>query len=151
MTLSSQHMNTRRSIHWPNLAAFAAAFVLLLFLATAVGHAQSADAGSATASAIADTATTVATPFIVGFATSHPWLLTALAAIATLRLVFKPLVSAVEAFVKSSPSTADDELLQKVEHSAGFRVFAYLLDWLGSMKVGPQFTAKPSAPPADHS
>jgi hypothetical protein len=124
-------------------SAIALAFVVCLSCSFA--HAQSPDASSATAGAIADTATSVVTPFIVTFAQSHPVVLTILAAIASLRLVFKPLMSAIEAFVKSSPSTDDDAVLENVEHSKAFKVLAYLLDWLGSVKVGPQFTAKPVA------
>lgn len=103
-------------------------------------HAQAADAsaGAAVANAALDTAGAVAQPFIVGFAQQHPWLLTVLALIATARLVFKPIMSAVGAYVKSTASTSDDAMLEKVEHSAVYKVFAWLLDYLGSIKVGPQ-------------
>jgi hypothetical protein len=85
-----------------------------------------------------DAAGAVAQPFIVSLAQSHPWLLTALAVIASLRLVFKPLMSAAHVFVQSTPSTSDDELLAKVEHSRSYKIAAWLLDYLGSIKVGPQ-------------
>ncbi len=67
--------------------------------------------------------------------------------VGVLRLVFKPIVTAIEAFVKSTPSTADDEFVAKAQHSPAYKAFTWFLDLFGSIKVGPQFTAKPSAPP----
>jgi hypothetical protein len=127
---------------------FAAAFCFASFWFAPSVHAQAApDQSTAVANAALDTAGVFAQPFIVSFAQSHPWLLSLLAVVATLRLVFKPIVSAVEAYVKSTPSTADDAVVANVEHSPIFKVFAWLLDYLGSIKVGPQFTAtKPTTP-----
>ncbi|MBI5693651.1 MAG: hypothetical protein HZC55_26540 [Verrucomicrobia bacterium] len=128
-------------------AAFTAALLLLSWSVAPARAQAAADATAASAaigSAALDTAGAVAQPFIVGFAEKHPWLVTALALIATLRLVFKPLMSAASAYVKSTPGTADDAMLDRVEHSTAFRVAAWLLDYLGSIKVGPQ--RAPSAP-----
>jgi len=96
-----------------------------------------------------DAASAAAVPFIVSFAEKYPWLVTALAVIATLRLIFKPVMSGIEAIVKATPSTTDDEFVAKAEASRAFKIFAWGLDYLGSIKVGPQFTAKPgeTAPP----
>lgn len=133
-----------------SIALLAALFsvALALVFACVPAHAQTApaaDQSAAFGAAALDTAGAVAQPFIVSFAQSHPWLLTVLAAIATMRLVFKPLMSAAHVFVKSTPSTSDDALLDKVEHSRAFKVAAWLLDYLGSIKVGPQ---KPQPAPA---
>lgn len=123
----------------------AAAFTALLacILGCVPAHAQTAAAdGSAITTAALDTAATVAEPFIVTLAQKYPWLISALAVIATLRLVFKPIMGAVHAYVQSTASTSDDETLAKVETSRTFKVIAWLLDYLGSIKVGPQ---KPQA------
>ena len=127
------------------LFAFAVCFAALLTQPTQAQPA--ADQAAAVANAALDTAAVVAQPFIVGLAAKYPWLVSLLAVVATLRLVFKPIMSAVEAYVKSTPGTGDDEWVAKAQHSPAFRVFAWLLDYLGSVKVGPQFTAKPSAAP----
>lgn len=103
------------------------------------------DQSAAVANAAIETAAAVAQPFIVQLALKHPWLVTLLALIATLRLVFKPLVSAFEAHVRSTPQSTDDEAFDRVTHSRAFRVGAWFLDYFGSIKVGPQFTAKPKA------
>lgn len=116
---------------------------LLFLLTKAQAQTATADQSSAALSATIDTAAAVAQPFIVTFAQQHPWLVTLLALIATARLVFKPIVSAVEAYVRSTPQTTDDEFVDKVTHSRGFKIVAWLLDYLGSIKVGPQFKAQP--------
>lgn len=132
--------NPLRSILF--LAALFSALLALVLVAVPNVNAQ-ADSSlnsqlSSLNSAAVETAAAVAQPFIVGFAQKHPWLLTVLAAIATLRLVFKPIMSAVEAYVKSTPSTGDDEFVARARHSPAFKAFAWLLDYLGSIKVGPQ-------------
>ena len=64
--------------------------------------------------------------------------LRALVVIGGLRLVFKPLVTAYENWVKSTPDTADDERLAKIEASVPYKWLAWLLDYAASIKVGPQ-------------
>lgn len=102
-------------------------------------------AAAAMTTAALDTAGAVAQPLIVDLAQQHPWLISALAVIASLRLVFKPIMSALALYVRSTPSTADDALLDRVEHSRAYRIAAWLLDYLGSIKVGPQRSAPPPA------
>ncbi len=126
------------------LGAFAFASALALFVLPV--HAQTAaDTSSGISQVAIDTAAAAAVPFIVSFAQTHPWLVTFLAIVATLRIVFKPIVSVVELIVKSTPSTADDAFVAKAEASTAFKIFAWGLDYLGSIKVGPQFTAAPAA------
>ncbi|MBI5768747.1 MAG: hypothetical protein HZA93_13195 [Verrucomicrobia bacterium] len=129
-------------------AVIAIAFVVMLALfVVQSAHAQAAPADStaaiAPAPAPADSSAGVIASFITGLAGSHPWIVTLATIIGALRLVFKPIVSGVEAYVKSTPSSTDDELVEKVEHSAAFKSFAWCLDFFGSIKIGPQFTAKP--------
>ena len=91
----------------------------------------------------ADTAAAIATPFIVTFALKYPVILSVIAAMGALRFFFKPIVSLVEAYVRSTPGSRDDEYFDRVNHSAVFKAFAWLLDFGASIKVGPQFTALP--------
>ena len=114
---------------------------IALFLTPASSFAQvAADSAPAISP---ETAGAIASPFIVTLALRYPWILTALAAIGAFRFFFKPVISLAEAYVKSTPATNDDELYAKVTHSAAFKWFAWLLDFAFSIKVGPQFTAKP--------
>jgi hypothetical protein len=63
------------------------------------------------------------------------------AVIGTLRAVFKPLFALAEAFVKSTESTKDDEVLAGVKASSIYKIVAFLLDYLGSIKL-PKAKAK---------
>ncbi|MFA5263211.1 MAG: DUF935 family protein [Opitutaceae bacterium] len=56
--------------------------------------------------------------FIVGLAQKFPWLLTVVSAIGALRFFFKPLMTLIEKWVKSTPSTADDAMLLE-DYQAG--------------------------------
>lgn len=70
------------------------------------------------------------------------WLVAIGSVVGVLRLAFKPLVTAIESYVKSTPSPSDDEFVNRVEHTRAFTLFAWCLDFFASIKVGPQFTAK---------
>lgn len=61
-----------------------------------------------------------------------------LGSIAGLRLVFKPAMTWLHSAVEATPTKADDEALAKVEASAPYRWFAWALDYLTSIKIGPQ-------------
>ncbi len=95
-----------------------------------------------------ETAANIATPFIVALAVKYPVLITIVAAIGTFRFFAKPIISLIEAYVKSTPSTADDAAVASVEASAPYKWFCWVLDFFFSVKVGPQFTATPAGPPA---
>lgn len=131
---------------WPFAAIFIA-FAVCFFASNAFATAAAipADQAEALTTAVLETAGATAQPFIVEFAQNHPWALTALALIAALRLVFKPIMAGVSHYVKSTPSANDDAALERIEHSRAFRVFAWLLDYLGSIKVGPRAPTKPTA------
>ena len=118
------------------LAVLTILFAVLLSFAP-VAHAQDAQPTAGSDAALA-------APFIVNLAQSHPWVLTLVSIMGALRFFFKPLVSLVEAWVKSTPSPTDDEFVEKVEASKAWKTIAWLIDLLASIKFGPQFTAKPS-------
>lgn len=131
-------MNTRSTRLF--LAALAV-LVIAFLLAPTSSLAQ--DTSSSSVLIQPDTAAAIAAPFIVSLAARYPWILTGLAAIGAFRFFFKPVLSLVEQYVKSTPATNDDELYDKATHSAAFKWFAWFLDFAFSVKVGPQFTAKP--------
>lgn len=120
-------------------AIFTIALAALSFIASPAFSQETATAPAASLnSAAIETAAAVAQPFIVTAAQKWSWLITVLAAVGALRLVFKPIMSGVELYVKSTPQASDDEALARVQHSAAFRAFAWLVDYLGSIKVGPR-------------
>lgn len=81
---------------------------------------------------------------------SHPWLATVIAFVGSMRLWAKPVFTALHALTELTPSKFDDGLWAMVhrffvENPVG-RFLAYLLDWLGSVKITPP--AKPTEPTA---
>ncbi|MES2697500.1 MAG: hypothetical protein V4773_28800 [Verrucomicrobiota bacterium] len=131
------------------LAMFFSTLLACVLFAVSDVRAAEPVSGAVLGSAAVDTAAAVAQPFIVSFAESHPWVLTLLAVIATLRLVFKPLMSAVHVYVQSTAGESDDAFLDKVEHSRAYKILAWLLDYFGSIKVGPQKPQVQSASSAE--
>lgn len=129
-----------------SLFALPALLAVLLGLCVSTGLSQTTDPVAPAPADIA-AAGNFAAPLIVDFAQSHAWLATLIAIVGTLRLVMKPIVTAVEIYVKNSPSTADDAFLEKAERSLLWKVFFWLLDWGASIKAGSQFTAARGASP----
>lgn len=91
--------------------------------------------------AIVMTAETVATPFIVSFAQTHPWLATVLTIMAAIGSVAKPIMTAIEIVVQNFPP--EEEEVKKAEASTAFKIVAWLLDFFTRIKIGPQFKASP--------
>lgn len=52
-----------------------------------------------------------------------------------LRLVFKPIMTAVQAIVAATPSTKDDEKLAEVQASKVYLGLVWLLDYFASVKL----------------
>jgi len=75
------------------------------------------------------------TRFIAELALRHPWVFTLLTLIGFLRVVFKPLMAWLHSHVESTESTRDDALLAQVEASIWYRIGAWLVDYLGSIKL----------------
>jgi hypothetical protein len=90
-----------------------------------------------------ETTLRIAEPFIVMLAKQYTWLCTVLIGIGTLRLVGKPAVAAWHWYVLQTPSPNDDAFLAKVERSRGWKVFFFLIDWLGSIKLPPRPANEP--------
>ena len=54
--------------------------------------------------------------------------------IGTLRMIMKPIMSAINTVVLATPSKSDDEKLKKFEGSKGYKTALYILDWFASLK-----------------
>jgi hypothetical protein len=55
--------------------------------------------------------------------------------IGSLRLLIKPLMGLLEAFVTITPSKTDDLLPEKIKDNKVYKSVVYLLDWLASLKL----------------
>lgn len=75
-------------------------------------------------------------PFIQGLAGKYAGIVTTvLIAVGALRLLFKPIFATLHWVVAQTGTTRDDELLDKAESSKAFKTIAFLLDYLGSIKL----------------
>jgi hypothetical protein len=55
--------------------------------------------------------------------------------VGSLRLLIKPLMGVLEAFVTITPSKTDDLLPEKIKENKIYKSVVYLLDWLASLKL----------------
>lgn len=107
-------------------------FGILLMIGCGVAHAQTNAVPDLTPYGGADTTGAVVAPFIQAFAVSHPWLLTLLAIMATVRVVAKPLFSAIEAGMGADSAAA--KKMQAAESGPIYKGVAWMLDFLFSVK-----------------
>lgn len=75
------------------------------------------------------------TPMLLELAEKHPVSLAIMAGMGSLRAIFKPLMGLLEKYVKSTPSKKDDEKLGAVLNHKAFKAFAWLLDYVASVKL----------------
>lgn len=75
------------------------------------------------------------TAAIVNLAVQFPWLATVIFVMGIMRLVFKPLMALAHNVVEATPSKNDDTILAKIESNVVFKVLAFLIDYVGSIKI----------------
>lgn len=91
----------------------------------------------------ADPAAAVASPpdadwlngLLVWATGAHPWVITVLLVMGLLRVCLKPVFSFLHMAAAGHPAQA--ALLEKLENSMALQVFAWLLDWVASIKLVP--------------
>lgn len=65
----------------------------------------------------------------------YGWAVQVVAVVGSLRLFFKPIVSALESAVASTESKNDDVILGKVKENSFYKAFVFVLDLVGSIKI----------------
>lgn len=78
------------------------------------------------------------TKLVSDLASNHAWIVTALIIVGGLRIVFKPLMALLRAIADATPSTKDNDFLDRAEASKIFKTLCWLIDLLASIKVGTQ-------------
>lgn len=73
--------------------------------------------------------------FLGNLVVAHPWIALVLAFMGTMRFWAKPASLALHKYVESTASTADDQLLARVERSVWYTAFWFVVDWLTSIKL----------------
>lgn len=65
----------------------------------------------------------------------YPQIAVALVVIGALRVIMKPLMGVLQAYVDYTVDVKDNELLAKLMDSAPYKAVVYILDLLGSIKA----------------
>lgn len=65
----------------------------------------------------------------------YPVVSSILVVVGALRLVFKPVMTAIQAIVAVTPSKKDDEVLAKAEASSIYKAIVWVIDYLASIKL----------------
>lgn len=77
-------------------------------------------------------------PIIQDLISKYPAVSTVIFAIGALRLVMKPVMSALRSYVDYTATPDDNAKLDAVEASKIYTTVCYVLDWIASVKIGPQ-------------
>ena len=72
--------------------------------------------------------------FLIELVSKYPVAASVIGVIGTARVIFKPIMTGVQAWVANSPSKKDDELLAKVEANGIYKAFLWVLDFAFSIK-----------------
>jgi hypothetical protein len=104
--------------------------IVLLLLASAAGVLA---AGAADSSNTSETVISALDPVLEGLSGKYGWLTTLVLAVGSLRLLFKPLMLALEHALQADPAKLDR--LQKFEAGPVYKGIAILLDFGASIKL----------------
>lgn len=85
--------------------------------------------------ATVDAGASLAAGVLAALTGKYGWLLTVIAWIGVLRAAVKPLMVFIEAVVKATPGTADDEAIARFEAGPIYRWLVFGLDWIASIKL----------------
>lgn len=65
----------------------------------------------------------------------YPWITKLVLIMGVARLIFKPLMSAIQAKVVLTPDKSDDAKLRRIMTSTPYLIFSFLLDLTASIKL----------------
>src|SRR3954466_849220 len=74
-------------------------------------------------------------PLLDGLIGKYGWITTVVLVIGSLRILFKPVMLAIESYVKQTPSESDDARLAKFEGGFIYKTIAFALDFGASIKL----------------
>jgi hypothetical protein len=74
-------------------------------------------------------------PLVEGLAGKYGWITSVILVIGCLRVLFKPVMLAIESYVQQTPGEADDARIAKFEASVLYKAIAFVLDFGASIKL----------------
>lgn len=72
---------------------------------------------------------------IIELVLQYPQVAAVLAGVGTFRLIFKPIMEALDKIVISTETKKDDDILNKVKENKIYKVVVFLVDYLSSIKL----------------
>lgn len=72
---------------------------------------------------------------IVKLLSEYPKVIAALAVVGSVRLMVKPIMSAIKQIAAQTKTEKDNLLIEKVESSKIYKGFVFLVDWITSIKL----------------
>lgn len=72
---------------------------------------------------------------IIQLAEQHPFIASVVAVVGVLRIIFKPIMSVIEAYIAYTPDKGDDAKLEEVKSGKVYKAVAFVLDWFASVKL----------------
>ncbi len=73
--------------------------------------------------------------FIMWIVAKNPMVASLIVMVGTMRLVMKPIMSALQQVVDLTATKVDDEMLKKVLDSKWYKAISWFLDYVGSIKL----------------
>lgn len=66
---------------------------------------------------------------------NYPSVMSVVVVLGVFRMVFKPIVTAYQAYVDATPSKEDDEKFEEIKKSSVYKSISWLVDYLMSVKL----------------
>jgi hypothetical protein len=126
---SARLRRLRRRIHPRRLRAWAAIAIAISLITAGVASA----ADTAPTSTLGET--NPFQPLLDGLIGKYGWITTVVLVIGSLRILFKPVMLAIEKYVRETPGTEDDARIARFEASPIYRIIGFLLDFGASIKL----------------
>jgi len=73
---------------------------------------------------------------LIGLVAKYPVIASILSILGLIRLIVKPIMEIIKAYVAYTPNKEDDSFVNKVIASPVYNKFLFVLDWLFSIKIG---------------
>jgi hypothetical protein len=73
--------------------------------------------------------------FVAGLLIKAPWMAQVLVYVGLLRILIKPIVAVLQAYVMWSPSLEDDSKLAAFMEGKLYKGICFILDWFASIKL----------------
>jgi hypothetical protein len=120
-------LRLRRRNHRRRLSAIATVLTSLL----AIGMARAAESSFGATPADSNPFQ----PLLDGLIGKYGWVTTVVLVIGSLRILFKPVMLAIEKYVRDTPSPEDDARIARFEAGPVYKVIGFILDFGASIKL----------------